>query len=69
MVDDVAVADRGDGAAARRLRRDVADHEAVGRAGEAAVGDQRDVRRGPAPTIAPVTPSISRMPGPPRGPS
>ena len=23
----------------------------------------------PAPTMAPVTPSISRMPGPPRGPS
>ena len=54
--DLVAVADRGDRAAARRLGRDVAGHEAVGGAGEAAVGEQRDAaRRGPAPMIAAVT--------------
>ena len=39
----VAVADGRDRAAARRLRRDVADHQAVRRAREAAVGDQRDL--------------------------
>ena len=39
--DDVAVLDQRDGAAGRRLRRDVADRQARGAAGEAAVGDQR----------------------------
>ena len=34
--------DERDRAARRRLRRDVADHHAVGAAGEAAVGDQAD---------------------------
>ena len=44
-VDDDAVAfvQQRDRAAARGFRRDVADHEAVGGAAEAAVGDQRDV--------------------------
>ena len=41
--DDVAVAHGRDRAAARRLGRDVAGHEAVGGAGEASVGQQRDV--------------------------
>ena len=41
--DDVAVPDGRDRAAARRLGRDVADHEAVRGAGEAPVGQQRDV--------------------------
>ena len=41
--DRVAVAHGRDRAAARRLRRDVADHQAVRRAREAAVGDQRDL--------------------------
>ena len=41
--DRVAVAHRGDRAAAGRLGRDVADHQAVRRAREAAVGDQRDL--------------------------
>ena len=40
--DGVAVADGRDRAAARRLGRDVAGHEAVRGAGEAAVGEQRD---------------------------
>src|SRR3972149_181457 len=39
--DDVAVADQGDRPADRRLRPDMADAEAAGGAGEAAVGDQR----------------------------
>ena len=43
-VDDdlVAFLDDRDRAAERRLGRDVADHQAVGPAGEAAVGQQRD---------------------------
>ena len=39
----VAVVDGRDRAAARRLGRDVADHEAVSGAGEAPVGEQRDL--------------------------
>ena len=45
--DDVALAERSDRAALRRLRGDVPDHEAVGRPGEAAVGDERDRLRQP----------------------
>ena len=41
--DRVAVADGRDRAAAGRLRRDVADHQPVRGAREAAVGDQRDL--------------------------
>mmetsp|Transcript_46316 Transcript_46316/g.144899 ORF Transcript_46316/g.144899 Transcript_46316/m.144899 type:complete len:355 (+) Transcript_46316:1223-2287(+) len=41
--DGVAVLEEGDVAADLGLRRDVADDEAVGAAGEAAVGDERDV--------------------------
>ena len=52
------------------LGGDVAGHEAVGGAREAPVGEQRDrPRPAPRPTIAAVTASISRMPGPPAGPS
>ena len=51
------------------FRRHVAGHEAARRAREAAVGDAaRPTRRGPRPRCAPVTASISRMPGPPRRP-
>ena len=50
--------------------RDVADHQAVRAAGEAAVGDQADALAQPlARSAPPVTDSISRMPGPPTGPS
>ena len=45
--DAVAVLDQGDRAAVRRLGGHVADAEAVGAAGEAAVGDERTVA--PAP--------------------
>ena len=41
--DDVAVAQKRDRAADRRLRPDMADAEAARRAGEAPVGDQRDL--------------------------
>ena len=41
-LDRVAVAHRRDRAAVRRLGRDVPGHQAVRRAGEAAVGEQRD---------------------------
>ena len=69
MHDDVAVANGGDRTAARRLGRDVADHEAARRAGEAAVGDQRDRLAEPgADDRRRSPPSISRMPGPPLGP-
>ena len=62
--------ERADRPAADRLGRDVRGHEAVRGAGEAPVGDQRDALPQPlALTIAAVTASISRMPGPPAGPS
>src|SRR5713226_2905093 len=44
--DDVAVAQQRDRAADRRLGPDMADAEAARRAGEAAVGDQRDLAAG-----------------------
>src|SRR5260221_2463446 len=44
--DEVAVAQQRDGAADRRFRPDMADAEAARRAGEAAVGDQRDLAAG-----------------------
>ena len=47
--DRVAVADGRDRAAVDRLGGDVADHEAVRGAGEAAVGEQRDVVAEPLP--------------------
>ena len=47
--DRVAVAHGGDRPAARRLGGDVAGHEAVGGAGEAPVGEQRDVLAEPLP--------------------
>src|SRR5262249_57163871 len=45
-LDDVAVAQEADRPADRRLRPDVADAEAAGRAGEAPVGDERDLAVG-----------------------
>src|SRR5258705_9037368 len=45
-LDDVAVAQQRDRAADRRFRPDMADAEAARRAGEAAVGDQRDLAAG-----------------------
>ena len=58
--DGVAVADDGERAAVERLGRDVPDHQPVGGAGEAAVGDQRhlvaeplaDERRGDVQHLA-----------------
>ena len=41
--DPVAVLDEGDGTAVDRFRRDVADAQAGGAAGEAAVGQQQDI--------------------------
>ena len=53
-----------------RLRRDVADHQTLGGAAEAAVGDQRaPCRRAPGRSMPAVIASISCMPGPPFGPS
>ena len=53
-----------------RLGRHVARHEAVRGAREAAVGEQGDRRRrGPRPRARRSRASISRMPGPPAGPS
>src|SRR5690242_14137855 len=45
-LDDVAVADQPDRAADRRFRSDMADAEAARRAGEASVGDERDLFAG-----------------------
>ena len=67
--DHVAIAQQSDRAAARGFRRNVADHQTVRRAAETAIGDQRDRFTDSWPTRAPVTASISRMPGPPLGPS
>ena len=69
--DRVALVDQRDQAASHcRFGGDVADHHAVGAAREAAVGD-RDPTESPrpAPMMAEVGDSISRMPGPPFGPS
>ena len=64
--DAVAVPDEGDRTAVDRFGRHVADAEAVGPAGEPPVGHERAVPAPrPAPFIAPVTASISRMPGRP----
>ena len=71
-IDDdlVAIAQQTDRSADRSLRPDMADAEAARRTGEAAVGDQRDVLAlVPGRRSALVVDSISRMPGPPFGPS
>jgi hypothetical protein len=52
-----------------RFRRDVRRHEAVRGAAEAPVGEQRHAVAETRADIALVTSSISRIPGPPRGPS
>src|SRR6267378_459647 len=57
--DHVTVAQQADRPADRGLRPDMADAEPVRGAREASVGDQRDL----------FVDSISRMPGPPFGPS
>ena len=67
----VPVAQRGDGPPHRRLGRNMSDHETMAAAGEAAIGDKshlvrRDRRRRLPPRGGL---SISRMPGPPTGPS
>ena len=67
--DYVSVLHRADRATLDGFRCDMAGHQAVGGAGEAAVGKQRDESPRPAPTMAAVTPSISLIPGPPEGPS
>ena len=67
--DEIAVAHRGDGSTGHRFRCDVPGHQAVRRAREASVRQTSATESpSPAPTIAPVTPSISRMPGPPFDP-
>ena len=65
--DRVALVPGGEGAAVECLSSDVGDHEDVRSAAESAAGDQRDIVAETAPTMAPVKPSISRVPGPPRG--
>jgi len=67
--DAVPISHEGDGAAVDRLGGDVADAETRGPPAEPAVGDERAVPPRPTPFMAPVTASISRMPGPPFGPS
>ena len=68
--DGVAFVDGGDGAAEVGFGSDVAGHQAARGSGEAAVGEQGDgFGELGMPLMAAVTASISRMPGPPRGPS
>ena len=70
--DRVAVLDQRDRAAEERLRRDVADDEADGAAGEAGVGHERDRDAScwrHSAVMRDVGSSISGMPGAPRGPS
>ena len=66
---DVAVAHGGNRSADRGLGGDVADQKPrVAPEKRPSVSSATD-SPSPAPTIAAVTPSISRMPGPPFGPS
>ena len=67
--DHVAVLQERHRAADPRFRGDVADDQPVRAAGEPAVGDQADAVAQALTDRAPVTESISRMPGPPTGPS
>src|SRR5579875_3312852 len=64
----IAITQSGDGAAQSRFRGHVSHHQAAGRATEPPIRKATD-SPSPSPTSAPVTPSISRIPGPPRGPS
>ncbi len=66
---DIPVAQQADGPAHGGLRRYMSNHESVAATREAAVGDQGHAAPQPAPHEAPVGLSISRMPGPPLGPS
>jgi hypothetical protein len=65
--DLIAVVDKSDRTAIDRLGRYVADTESPRATAEPAVGDQCAV--GAAARSAPVIASISRIPGPPFGPS
>ena len=67
--DLIAGLDQGQRAAERRFRRHMPDHEAMAAAGKPSVGDQRDLLPRPLPMMALVGLNISRMPGPPFGPS
>ena len=66
--DRVAVAHEGDRAAVGSLGRDVPDAQPVVPPEKRPSVSSRTSLPSPAPLIAPVTASISRMPGPPRGP-
>ena len=68
--DNVAILHGGDRAALRCLGHDVADYEATSGAGEAPESViNATVSPRPEPCSAPVTSCISRIPGPPFGPS
>ena len=67
--DDVTFPDRGDRTAARGLRRDMPDQNAVRHSGKTAVGDQRDTFPEAPPCSWIVSNTISGMPGPPTGPT
>ena len=62
--DDIPVFTAAIGPPSDGLRGDMSGHQTVRGTGESSVGEQRDGIANPAPTIAAVTPSISRMPGP-----
>lgn len=66
---DIAVLKQSDFAALGSLGRDMSDCRAAGSAGEAAVRDEGYSAPRPRPTMAEVGFSISRIPGPPLGPS
>ena len=68
--DGIALADEGDGAAGRRLGAHVPHGRPLGGAGRSAQSVIRATEvESPMPQMAEVGASISRMPGPPAGPS
>ncbi len=67
--DPVAVTHERDGAAVDGLGRNMPDAQAGGAAGESPVGEQQDILAETCALDAPVIASISRIPGPPFGPS
>ena len=67
--DLVAVFNKGDWAASCSFGAYMANAGTLRGAGEAAVGQKRTLLDRPMPTMALVGVSISRMPGPPFGPS
>ena len=68
-LDDVAILHEADGTANLRLGGDVSDHEAVGTAGEAAVGDERAVVAEAGAHDGGGGGEHLGIPGPPLGPS